>query len=566
MSIKPDNPTLSSLLQGRLFFIPDYQRAYSWQSKQRADLFHDINLINQHNDPERHHFMATVVCLRRGRRGIAADEYGVFELVDGQQRITTLIILLKAVAKKLHETGNAAEAHKLQALLVKEDGTLLFESNHDERGFLAGYLKTGQIAAEDTVYTAAERNLQAACQDCEAYVDTWEDVLELLRILKNRLDFILFVLEDEATVYTTFEVLNSRGLDVDWLDKTKSMLMGVAAESYRGDTREHYLDELHQRFQAMYRTIGLEPLPGQEILRFAACLHAPETPSRMGGSEGALEFLQTTVERQPERVLDVAQHLLDVTQALRTLRDDWRIRGLTRVAQVRLLAVAILLRQQRQQQHTSHQTHQNQDALLAAWEKVTFRIFGLARRDARTKVGEYTRLAHQLVNTPLSSDAAERAITALGSDYSGSKAVNAMHHSDALHGWEDELRYFFYHYDKHLAAHHGQPFDDEQWAAIFHKPVGQIVEYIYPENPQDGWSTMADSRRESVHYLGNLLIVSPRVNILTASKPFAAKRELYQQFAKVLAAQEIAAQDTWTYTQIVAREKHLLAWAKQYWA
>jgi hypothetical protein len=338
------------------------------------------------------------------------------------------------------------------------------------------------------------------------------------------------------------------------------MLMGVAAEYQTGDTQERYLAELHQRFQAIYRTVGLETLPGQEILRFSACLHAPDAPSRLGSSEGALEFLQSTVERDPSCVLEVAQQLLDITQALRYLRDDWRIRGLTRIAHVRLLAVAILLRQQQPQTN-------DQEALFAAWEKVTFRIFGLARRDARTKVGEYTRLAHQLTNTPtISSHDAVQAIAALGSDYRGNKAVSAMHHSDALHGWEDELRYFFYHYDKHLAAQHGQPFDSEQWAAIFQKPVGQVVECIYPENPQDGWSTMADSRRESVHYLGNLLIVSPRVNILTASKPFAAKRELYEQFARVLATQEILAQSSWTYSQIVAREKHLLAWAKQYWA
>jgi hypothetical protein len=315
-------------------------------------------------------------------------------------------------------------------------------------------------------------------------------------------------------------------------------------------------------------------------LRFTACLHAPETPSRLGGSEGSLEFLQTTVEREPSCVLTVAQQLLDVTQALRYLRDDWRIRGLTRIAHVRLLAVAILLRQQQQ-------TTNDQEALFAAWEKVTFRIFGLARRDARTKVGEYTRLAHQLANDTspgsdssgsnslgtgslngdsLDTNNAIHAITALGSDYSGSKAVSAMHHSDALHGWEDELRYFFYHYDKHLAAQHGQPFDSEQWATVFHKPVGQVVECIYPANPQNGWTNMAASRLESIYYLGNLLVMPPRVNVLTASKPFADKCALYDQFAKVLAAQEITANDTWTYSQIVAREKHLLAWAKQYWA
>ena len=47
MSIRPDNLTLDKLLQGRLFRIPDYQRAYSWETKQREDLFGDIKKLAQ---------------------------------------------------------------------------------------------------------------------------------------------------------------------------------------------------------------------------------------------------------------------------------------------------------------------------------------------------------------------------------------------------------------------------------------------------------------------------------------------------------------------------------------
>ena len=127
MSIKPDYFTFDTLLQKRLFRIPNYQRAYSWQTKQRKELFGDIEKLTQY-DGERHHFMATVACLKTSKKEeIGADEFGIFEIVDGQQRITTLIILMKALAKSLSQNGNITqkEADKLNELLVKEDRRLI---------------------------------------------------------------------------------------------------------------------------------------------------------------------------------------------------------------------------------------------------------------------------------------------------------------------------------------------------------------------------------------------------------------------------------------------------------
>ena len=66
--------------------------------------------------------------------------------------------------------------------------------------------------------------------NAQKYIESFEDskeVLNLLKTVKNRLDFIFYVLEDEGAVYTVFEVLNSRGLAVAWMDKCKSMLMGI---------------------------------------------------------------------------------------------------------------------------------------------------------------------------------------------------------------------------------------------------------------------------------------------------------------------------------------------------
>ena len=160
MNINLDNLNLDELLQGRLFRIPDYQRTYSWETKQRKDLFSDIQKLSELQGNDRQHFMSTVVCLKTPEREeIGADEFDVLYIVDGQQRLTTLIILLKALSKKM-STGSDIEQKasvKLSELLVKANGRLvLLQSNHDSKRIFRNYLEKDEIPIEDNVETLAD--------------------------------------------------------------------------------------------------------------------------------------------------------------------------------------------------------------------------------------------------------------------------------------------------------------------------------------------------------------------------------------------------------------------------
>lgn len=117
--IQPKYVTLTGLFADRVFRIPSYQRFYSWQEKQREDLFNDIRTLSKVSG-DGHHFMATIVCHDTGEKAsVGSTDYHVFEVVDGQQRITTLIILLRAVAKKL---ALGEDKKEVEELLVKRDG------------------------------------------------------------------------------------------------------------------------------------------------------------------------------------------------------------------------------------------------------------------------------------------------------------------------------------------------------------------------------------------------------------------------------------------------------------
>ena len=195
-----DKFELEPLLTGRLFRIPRYQRAYSWGSRQRKELFDDITAIDA-NEP---HFMATVVGRSVGERTIGTTRYWVIEIVDGQQRLTTLIILLKAIAKccDIQDSSEKQAAAELNNLLVrKSDGKEhhILELNHQSGlDLLPEYLRSGAIPDADVIGTLSDSNLRKAMREAEDFVNVWKQsasLLELVKRVKYSLVFLFYELE-----------------------------------------------------------------------------------------------------------------------------------------------------------------------------------------------------------------------------------------------------------------------------------------------------------------------------------------------------------------------------------
>ncbi len=380
MFIQPKFLSLTDLLANRLFRIPQYQRAYSWERKHRDDMFDDIRMLAK--QPDRQHFMATVIGLHREKRAIITDEYSVVEVVDGQQRLTTLILLLKAIEQRLDRDvpTQAKLATEIQELLVKQDdlSLILLQMNHDLSQYFANYLRKGTKVSPVDATTLADRALLNAIEECESFVAEWPDFIQLTSIVKNRLMFIFHEIDNEATVYTVFEVLNSRGLPVPWVDRLKSMLMAIAFE-HGGRNKTEIINELHSIWAGIYTTIGLRQGMSTEALRFAATLKSSNRLSRPLGEEDAVESLAHTCGTDPKKAVSISNWLLEVAKAVdRFLETARRSRAVTRIAHARLLAIAIVLRQF---------PKEDESRLLEIWEKISFRVFGLCRRDARTQVG-----------------------------------------------------------------------------------------------------------------------------------------------------------------------------------
>src|SRR5262249_13379341 len=462
-SIHPQYLTFGNLVNKRLLRIPDYQRAYSWGREQRQDLFSDIEKTHQNGGAE--HYMATMVTLSKSTKLIGTDEHQISEVVDGQQRVTTLILLLKAIEKML-DTSNRSEARmakELADLLVKPetDALLLLQTNHDTSHFFANYLRNGEYPEAADAKTLANRELLRAMAECESFAESWKasgSLAPLLTLLKNRLTFVLHEIEDESAAYTIFEVLNSRGLEVSFLDRLKSSLMGAAYELKVGNKME-VIDELHRVWADIYRCIGLRQGMDTEALRFAATLRVvARSPSKPLGEKEAVDSLKQDATRQ-KKIVEVAKWLLKVTQACDTLKANRRINAVTRISQARLLAAALNLR--------SDLEKKERDNLFRLWENVTFRIYSMYGNDARTRVGDYVRLAWGVVNEKIGVQEIARGLKEIGSEFPIDKAVEKLRNADFYSDVSEELRYFMFRYEEQLAREQGQNFLSEQWERIW---------------------------------------------------------------------------------------------------
>src|SRR5262245_60772150 len=91
--------SLTNVTHERLFVVADYQRPYAWEERQLGDLWDDLDLLGRG-----HHYAGTVVLRSTDEPNeitSSGEELATFEVVDGQQRLTTCLLLLDRLRRRL---------------------------------------------------------------------------------------------------------------------------------------------------------------------------------------------------------------------------------------------------------------------------------------------------------------------------------------------------------------------------------------------------------------------------------------------------------------------------------
>jgi hypothetical protein len=178
-------------------------------------------------------------------------------------------------------------------------------------------------------------------------------------------------------------------------------------------------------------------------------------------------------------------------------------------------------------------------------------------KDARTRVGDYVRLAWQIVNEKLSAKTIVKELQIIGSEFTIEGAVDELRKTDCYSDWAEELRYMLFRYEEYLAKKQGQKFQNEQWARIWEASAADSIEHIWPQSK---------APESHVHRLGNLVLLPPKLNSKLQAKDAEKKVDDYNKTG-LLIAQQVASEigTRWNKEAIEARENALLEWASLEW-
>ncbi|AZG08618.1 DUF262 domain-containing protein [Pigmentiphaga sp. H8] len=222
---------LGACLASNFLTVPRYQRAYSWEDDNVGDFLTDVN--TSFNNGAAEYFMGSVVIQ-------GADQK--YEVVDGQQRLTTATILVAAVRDYLGEKGQAAIAEDLerQFLLTKDTWQQQIKprmvlSDYDNAFFVSNILKTEEMSVAKPTRESHERILRAKAA-ARAFISgfvaqtaNWLERLQrLIEFLEHKVRVIMVMVPSQANAYVIFETLNDRGRDLSASDLLKNYLFGKA--------------------------------------------------------------------------------------------------------------------------------------------------------------------------------------------------------------------------------------------------------------------------------------------------------------------------------------------------
>lgn len=244
-----ENQTVRNLLDRYCFFVPDYQRSYSWGASQIDEFLDDVFNVLHSDNQDMRHFLGAITMSRHSNR------QNNFDLIDGQQRITTIFIFLYVILSEYQSERFKEKAHGRADVLIRklafldDDGNnvgsrlvlgtynrAFFDeyiikghnlSNIEKDNIKAKYKEKQEYNQNQAIFDAFNK-IKLAIEErldcCGSEENAYEYLKALHMCLYDRFELVTMVVEEEADAFLIFETLNDRGLVLSAVDLIKNKL------------------------------------------------------------------------------------------------------------------------------------------------------------------------------------------------------------------------------------------------------------------------------------------------------------------------------------------------------
>ena len=539
------NGTMTSLNEflptDRLFEIPIYQRGYSWEEDNLRDLWDDLNYLGN-----RDHYFGTILLKKANKKTrIGLRTFDHFEVIDGQQRLTTTLILLRELITQLKEMGD--EEVTDQASKLEEDyvgRTPYFKltiGNEDE-----DYFRESILAGSSAIYpkTQAQERLRKAQAFFRARFDQrrkgqgperHRDFLIDFKSRIDRLQVMLYIVPSNAEAVRMFETVNDRGRPLTNLEKAKSILMYASylvvddptvLDKLLFDINGHFA-EIYRCFHDIEEALGLRD--AGEIRRYHHVLFFGHRTLHKHMQVLKNCLMEKSRENREDCEHFIRRYARSLRQAFETMQDIARRRQdqsslgrtidrLFLVGPVGNLNPLLIATWQKFVEDSKR------EQVLCLFEAFVFRVYRVVRWRSHTGRSTLNWLAYH-VHRSFTFDEFQQKLRELHLKYVTDdrfrRELSGTHCYGSLR--TDTIKYLLAQYETKLRTEAGEPIT---------LPLAEILssefetEHILPQHPAGGLDEQEMAAHEEiVHRLGNLTIASKKWNQSMGNRPFEEKRD-----------------------------------------
>lgn len=592
-----------TIFRQRMFRIPDYQRGYAWETRHLNDLLEDLELL----PPGRTHYTGTLV-VRPVTETKLRDEnghtYEIFDVIDGQQRLTTIVIFLDALHDEFERLGKKELADGLRKTylsILDRNGRpqTKLTLNQDSQDYfyndVLGFSKTVEgplTRSHKNLLEAHQRVEEYLASNREKYGEGYGDWLfELFVKITEGLTVLLYEVENEMDAGVIFETMNDRGKELTDLEKIKNHFLYIASKLELEDA--HDLNtRINQTWKTIFEELMVSGLSDDEnesqLLRTHWLMTFDPIPHNWKRYKTVKEHFSLKQYQNKHKLLlkDLIVYLEGLKNTVSVYCDihtptragafgdvmdkDIRSQILTYSEKlVRLGSRATFIPLLCAVRLNSTDNGITYLKVLKLCELFDFRVYQLMRARSQTGQSTFFILANKFSKNPSPAQLIS-SITRTTLEYCSNASFleRFNRETEDWYHWYG-LKYFLYEYELFLAEKAHEPVH-MHWEDLW-DTKRDTLEHILPQTPTNAWKEAfpdEDLRKRWTHDIGNLTLTYDNSSL--QNKAFIEKRGQPSQpscysSSSFFTERQLTSCSQWTENEIIERRERIKNWALTRW-
>ncbi len=529
------------------FVIPSYQRPYAWGSEQVSELFDDL-LSFSDTVGEESYFLGSIVLIKD-------ENIPQSEVIDGQQRLTTLTILLAAAAcahggankedikPYINEPGKRMEGIEAKPRLSLRERDRDFFSKYVQGLSFTSLFELDPLSLDNESQQNIQTHAKYLLNEIETRLPTAEDVESFVNFVLTRCYLVAVSTPSQESAFRVFSVMNSRGLDLQHTDIIKADVIGqMKTDADRNKYNKKWEDmevelgrssfsELFSYIRMIYAKVKAKKTVLQDFRELVLPKH-----------QNPAELIDGVLKPYADALVDIKSSTFASKEHAEEINDH--LKWLNRIDNSDWVPPAMLFMNKMRGKPPILLDFFKKLERLASYMHAT-------RYNVNERIDVYAKLIEQIEKSTSISDLLE-----LHFDKKSKNEFRNALDGDIYSLTPRRRNYLILRLDSFISD-----------GAATYDPKLLTIEHVLPQSVENDsewaeWWPDRDVRDAWVHRLANLVPLNKKRNSAAQNYDFARKRDVYfkgtNNVSSYALTTQVLAKSTWKPTDLNARQKELV--------